>query len=97
MTTDEMAELFEKHNDESLKFERVEHPMSLRPDLCAFLLLEVLVPGTNDILGSASHDEVFLDVDVEKLAAAATEDDVVTLSRCGVRYDSGTDSLAMFV
>jgi len=26
----------------------------------------------------------------------ATEDDILTLTRCGVHYDSDTDSLAMF-
>lgn len=36
-------------------------------------------------------------VRVAALAAVATEQDVLDLVRCGVRYDEDTDSLAKFV
>lgn len=89
---------FEKHNDEYIKFERVENKMHSRPDICAFLLLDKLLPNDgNDIVSAAEHDEIYLDADCEKLAEVATDDDILTLTRCGVRYDSSTDSLAMFV
>lgn len=81
-----MDELFEKHNDEYLKFERVENKRSSRPDLHAFLLLDELFPGTRDIVSHASHDEIYLDIDsddIEKL----TEGQVIELLRCGVLYD----------
>lgn len=88
---------FEKHNDDYLKFERVENKRHQRPDLCAFLLLDELLPNDgSDMVCAAAHDEIFLDADCEKLAEVATEDDILTLTRCGVRYDSETDSLAMF-
>jgi diadenosine tetraphosphatase ApaH/serine/threonine PP2A family protein phosphatase len=97
--SDEARELFDKHDDEFLKFERVpqDRKLSNRPDLCAFLLLDRLVPGgTSDIVAGAAHDEIWLDTDVDKLIAVASEDDIVTLVRCGVRYDEDIESLAMF-
>jgi hypothetical protein len=88
---------FEKHNDEYMKFERVENKLHSRPDLCAFLLLDKLLPNEGrDMVCAAAHDKIFLDADPEKLAEVATEEDILTLTRCGVRYDSGTGSLAMF-
>ena len=90
--------LFEKFNDddsyEFLEFERVVEPLAKRPDLCAFILLDRLVPGTGDIVSAAGHDKIFLSVDVDELAAVATEADILTLVRCGVILDEG--SLAMF-
>ena len=93
-----LNETFEKFEDEYIKFERVENKLHPRPDVCAFLLLDKLVPpkGRNMVC-SAEHDEVFLDVDCDKLAEVATEDDVLALTRCGVLYDHEFDSLAMFV
>ena len=89
--------IFEKHNDDYLKFERVENKLHSRPDICAFLLLDKLLPNDGiDIVSAATHDEFFLDADCEKLAEVATEDDILMLTRCGVHYDSETDSLAMF-
>lgn len=91
-----MQHLFERHSDdEYLKFDRVQNKRSNRPDIHAFLLLDSLVPGTRDMVSSAWHDEIALDVDPEAVALAATEDHVVELIRCGVRYDGG--SFQMFV
>lgn len=84
--------------DEYIKFNRVESPLSNRPDLCAFLLIEKLAPGkSRDIVTAAEHDVIYLDVDVDALNKAASDDDILTLCRCGVMYDEETDSLAMFV
>ena len=89
---------FEKHNDEHIKFERVENKLHSRPDICAFLLLDKLLPNDGrDIVSAASHDEIWLDVDCDKLAEVATDDDILMLVRCGVMFDSSTDSLSMFV
>jgi len=94
----DLIETFANYEDEYIKFDRVINPLSSRPDLCAFILLDKLVPQpTHDIIGSAEHDEIFLDVDCDKLAIVATEADIITLIRCGVRYDHEYDSLAMFV
>jgi hypothetical protein len=81
--------------EEFLQFERVKAPFSFRRDLCAFIFLEKLAPSDRNIVFAAEHDEIWLDVDLEKLSAAATEDDILTLVRCGVRWDD--DGLAMFV
>lgn len=93
-----MHELFEKHNDEFLEFKRIpktDRP-SERPDLCAFLYLDKLFPGKRDMVCSAEHDEIWLDVESKHLKKLS-ENDVIYLTRCGVRWDSNNDSLAMFV
>jgi hypothetical protein len=97
MTLNEMAEFFENDDDEFLKFDRVTNKRSRRADLHAFILLDELLPGKSGIVGAAEHDEIFLDINPEELAAKVTQEQLVELSRCGVRYDSGSDSLAMFV
>lgn len=95
MTLEEMQAAFDLEDD-FLKFEGIEKPRSKRPDLHAFLLLDELVPGDSDMVSAAEHDEIFLHVDPEALAAVVTLDQIRELRRCGVRYDSSTDSLAMF-
>lgn len=89
---------FDKHEGEFLKFDRVENKQCSRPDLCAFLLLDRLLPNEGrDIISAAEHDEIFLDTDISKLSEVSTEDDILMLVRCGVIYDSYTDTLSMFV
>lgn len=96
-------DIFDKHScgdtlsDEYLRFDRVENKMSSRPDLHAFILLNELVPRDRDIVSSAAHDEIYLDVTPEELNAVATEHHIIELIRCGVRLCKETDSLAMFV
>jgi hypothetical protein len=81
-----------------MNFELVENKLSSRPDICAFILLDKLIPNVRrDIVCAAEHDEIFLDADCEKLAEVATEEDVLTLVRCGVHYDGDSDRLTMFV
>jgi len=88
---------YERYSDEYLRFDRVLTRTSNRSDLHAFNLLDRLVPGKRDMVSAAEHDEIWLDIPPDELAKVATEDQIVELIRCGVRYDSGTDSLAMFV
>jgi len=88
---------YDKHNDELLKFDLVQNKTSNRPDLHAFNLIDRLVPGKGDIVSAAEHDEIWLDVSPEDLAKVATEEQIIELIRCGVRYDRETDSLALFV
>lgn len=96
MTAEQIEEIYERHgDDEYIKFERVENKRSNRPDLHAFLLLDELVPGSGDIVCAAEHDEIFLAISVEELAAVATEAQVIELIRCGVRFSY--DGLCMFV
>ena len=97
MTRYELRDLFEKHNDEFLKFERVVTKRSRRADLHGFILLDELTPTANDrdILAGAEHDEVYLSIDDDELAAVVTEAQVIELVRCGVRC--GGNGLCMFV
>lgn len=97
MNTKELDALFEKHDDEFNKFESVSVKRSNRPDVHAFLLLDSLIPDKHDIVSGAEHDEIFLSVEPEDLARVATEDQIVELIRCGIRYDGLHDCLAMFV
>jgi len=92
-----LAATFEKFDDEHIKFERIENPLHPRPDICAFLLLDRLCPNPGrDIVCASEHDEFFIDVSAEKLAEVASEDDVLTLVRCGVRFSDEYDCLCMF-
>lgn len=96
MANIDIGEVFERCNDEFLKFEHVKNKLHRRPDMHAFLLLDQLVPGDSDMVAGASHDEIWLEVDCEALAAVVTEEQLIDLHRCGIRYDE-TDSLCMFV
>jgi hypothetical protein len=93
----DIHECFERYNDEFLKFERIPNPPSQRPDLCAFLLLDRLVPGKRDIVSCAEHDEIWLDVDEEQFKKTATEEDVLYLTRCGIRWDPDVESFCSYV
>ena len=96
MTTEELTACFEKFEKEFLKFKNIVAPRHPRPDLCAFLMLHDLCPGDRDMVAGAEHDEIFLDVDLEKFAAAVTEPILRDLIRCGVRLGE-YEGLAMFV
>ena len=77
MTLEELQGLFEKHDAEFLKFNRVENKVSERPDLQAFLLLDSLDPGDRDAVACAEHDEIWLAYDAEKVAQIASEEQIV--------------------
>lgn len=97
METQERWEAATNGGDQFLKFNLVENKRSQRPDLHAFLLLDELFPFPGrDMVASASHDEIWLDVsgdDIESL----TDEQIIELNRCGVRYCEEHDSLCMFV
>ena len=77
------------------EFDRVENKRSERPDLHAFLLLDELFPNPGgDLVACAEHDEIWLDVSDEQ-AASLTDEQILELTRCGVRYDE--HGLCMFV
>ena len=96
MTREDLEKVFEdKSDDEILEFTRVANKLHPRRDICAFLLLDKLVPQVEiDIVSGADHDEIYLETDVDDLAKVATEEDITTLLRCGVRLDD--DGLMMF-
>jgi hypothetical protein len=92
MTVERMIEIFK--DDSSY----VYNP-SVRRDLQALNLLNLLVPSTDggSIIAAAEHDEIWLDIDLDKLSNSATEDNIMFLRDAGVGYDSDTESLYMFV
>jgi len=93
-----MIKAFLDHEDEFLEFKKVKNKLSTRTDLHAFLLLDSLLPGSkDDIVACGEHDQIWLGVDMDKLAKVITEDQVVELRRCGIFMDEDTDSLSMFV
>lgn len=94
MSREELEELFKKHDDEFRNYHLIKNPPSKRRDLCAFILLDKLVPGDGKIVVAAEHDEIFLGVELDDLAKVASEDDVITLCRCGVSI--WEDSLRMY-
>lgn len=93
----EPEERFEQHNDEYLKFPRVENKRSSRPDIHGFLLLEELFPTqkNQDILAAAEHDKVWLNAGSEEELETLTDDQIIELLRCGVLCDEY--GLFMFV
>jgi|SRR6185295_9873399 len=57
---EKMKELWNHHEDEEfLNFAGVANKKSKRADLHAFLLLNEIVPGKEDIISAAEHDEFF--------------------------------------
>ena len=89
--------VFKRFEDDYLKFKDIKTPGPSRPDLWAFMRLDALVPGTRDMVAVAEHDQFWLQVRPEELAAVATEEDVRDLIRCGVMYDDDIDSLSIYV
>ncbi len=91
-----IREVFEKFDDEYIKFEMVENKLSNRPDLHAFMLLDSLMPGDVDIISAAYHDEIYISIEIDDLSRTnITEDQVRDLRRCGLRI--GEYGLCMFV
>jgi hypothetical protein len=92
MTLDDLADLFEKHSDTEYLKRKGEGPN----DLAAFIRIQNLVGGDKDIIAATGHDEYWLSTDPTDLAEAATEEDVIFLIRCGVRYDEDNGGFALF-
>jgi hypothetical protein len=99
MTEKELKKVFEENDKEYLKFEKIPNDkrFSNRPDLHAFICLSKLIPDTREIVSGAEHDEIFLSITLEKLASVITVEEAIDLIRCGIRVDTDTYGLAMFV
>lgn len=92
-TLDERWERLGNDGEEYIQFDRVQNKRSNRPDLHAFLLLDELFPENRDMVCAARHDEIFLDVS-EDDAGTLTDEQIIELIRCGVRFGDG--GLVMF-
>ena len=88
MEIEDAMNIFEYfESSEYMMFDRVINKLSNRPDLHAFMLLDSLVPGKREIVSSAEHDEIWLDVELSDLADVITKDHIIELIRCGVQLD----------
>lgn len=100
LTEDEIIAIFKDRSPEretgSFADIKPERRLHHRPDLNAFLLLDKLCQTRveRDMVSSASHDEIYLDVTPVDLNGLATREDILDLVRCGVRYSE--DSFCMF-
>ena len=102
MTSEQLEAMYEKHEDEHLKFESIPEAerRHSRSDLCGMILLAERFPVENDrdMVCSASHDQIWFDAGPNDDGNwPLDESDVVYLYRCGIWYDSDTDSLTSFV
>lgn len=99
MTKEEMKDLWKQYMEtDFLKFDRVEDPLCLRPDLCGFLLLDTLVPAKSkeDLIVASEHDEYYLSIDPEEAAKVIQPAQIQYLVRCGVRYNYDDDCFELF-
>lgn len=100
MNIEEMIVLFNQDEPSIFDFEKADGKLHERKDLCAFLLLDKLCPvkkgDDTDMVAAAEHDQIYLEVEPEDLAKAATRDDILLLKKCGVFYDDEIGSLSMF-
>jgi hypothetical protein len=94
-----LSEVFFRFEDakEHREFGRIDPKdrLHVRRDLCAFLLLDRLVPGDMEIIRAAQDDEIWLETDCDKLSEVATEADILMLVRCGVEYNERENFLVM--
>ena len=85
-----LEERFEQFSDDYREFDRIEAPLSRRPDLHALLLLDEIVPEVDKgILGDSTHEAIFLNIDMPAFAYDVTDDQIQELVRCGVRIEEG--------
>lgn len=89
-----VREMFDKCSDE---YEYESRELSGRDDLKAFAFLDKLCPGDGNMVASAGHDQIWLDVSLDDLEDRVTIEDVKQLYVWGVFYDIESDSLSMFV
>lgn len=102
MTSEKLEELFDYHETQHLRFEDIPEAERLhqRADLCGMLYLAERFPCKNkrDMVCSAEHDQIWYDAAPDDEGNwPLTEADVIYLYRCGIWYDSDTDSLTSFV
>lgn len=84
MTVEEMAALFEKHDDEYLR-----STLDAPHDLAAIIRLQNLAPVKGDVISASGHYEFWLAFEEDKVAEAITEEDVIFLKQCGLLYEEG--------
>ena len=90
---------FEEFGSEYRKFVRIEHPISKKPDVCAFLRLDSLFPDKgDDLISGSDHDIIYLNISLEEIDnnEKITKEDILYLVRCGVSINQEYGCLYMF-
>lgn len=95
-----MAQRWDQFEDDFLLFDRIpppERPFS-SSDLCAWALLDKKFPSARglDMVSGAGHDQVWLRITRTEIAQL-TDEEILYLVRCGVMFESDTETLSMFV
>lgn len=92
---------FEQYEDEYLNYRVDPNLLYKRHDVIVINVIDNLIPAQNecspDLIVSASRDEIFFGIDAEKFSDIVTDDQLILLIRCGLRYDGGRGCLCMFV
>lgn len=94
-----LSEMFELAND-LLRFADIEPKLSNYRDLHGMMLLDKLQPSCDadyqSMIACAEHDQIWFDVDLEKLWEVITQDQVNQLNACGIWYEAENDSLTSY-
>lgn len=95
----DLSAFFEDHDEDSHDFAGVQGAESLSgpADLCALQLVSLLCPTAKSVIGAAERDKVWLNADPDTLNLVATDQQLLTLIRCGVGYDEDEDGFYLFV
>jgi len=98
MNKDKCIQIWKLHDQEYLEFFKIKNKICESPDLSALMLIhKFMLYKEYDVIRGSEHDEIYLtsldDLDLEKI----TEDVIIDLIRCGVRYDENYDCLSMFI
>jgi hypothetical protein len=96
MDIHERWELVTRYGEEYGKFDHVLHKLSKRPDVHAIMMLDKLFDGSSAMIVGSYSDEIWFDVHDDAIKSL-TDDQIIELSRCGVRHDQKTQSLCMFI
>ena len=99
MTLKELSELWEECEEHQSDHERPANSYFAADDLNAFMLLWKLSEGPKkDVIADASHDQIWLSFDPERVAKVITQDQVEELVACGVHLDvEDVEGFYMFV
>lgn len=91
-----LKEIFDKHEDEYLKFDRIPIKFSRKRDVHAIWMLDNLEKEPFPLIRAAEHDEIYFETEPETLKNV-DEKVIIDLIRCGIVYDEKYDCLKMYI
>jgi hypothetical protein len=100
MTEIEVIEFFKNREEESFNFTDIPESrrLSKRRDLNGFLLIDKLVPNSEEfIIAASEHDEIYISHSLEEIGKNATEEDLLDFMRCGFFLNDDYECLMKFV